>query len=180
MCAIASLLSGRCCLTGLDCGLPPLLAGTESPKCLCRWQPAPWQVSRGVCQATGRVHPTPAPPARQMIPIPAPNAGTSKFTALTYNLLADLYTSVGSRAQLWQCMADCQRAKHQAPPHPEHCAAGIWNSRLLPAGVRCVGSLPTAVGPTSSQLAFKRARPGPEFDLCTCTVCLNPSAAGLT
>eukprot|EP00891_Asterochloris_glomerata_P003815 jgi/Astpho2/3815/fgenesh1_pm.00062_%23_7_t len=51
------------------------------------------EVSRGVCQATGRVHPTPAPPARQMIPIPAPNTGTSKFTALTYNLLADLYTS---------------------------------------------------------------------------------------
>lgn len=68
-----------------------------------------------------------------MIPIPAPNAGTSKFTALTYNLLADLYTSVGGRAQLWWCMADCEalKAKHQAPSYPEHCAAGLKNNRLL-------------------------------------------------
>ena len=102
----------------------------RAPKCLCQWQPASWQVSRGVCQATGRVHPTPAPPARQMIPIPAPNAGTSKFTALTYNLLADLYTSVGGRAQLWKFMAACEAwwAKHQAPSYPEHCAAGHSHS----------------------------------------------------
>ena len=48
--------------------------------------------------STARVRPTPSPPKRALAPItPAPwNAqSTTRFTALTYNLLADLYATVG-------------------------------------------------------------------------------------
>ena len=46
--------------------------------------------------STGRVRPAPSTPARSVIPLPAPRGASpaGKFTALTYNLLADLYASV--------------------------------------------------------------------------------------
>ena len=48
--------------------------------------------------ATGRVRPVPLCPQRALIPLPPPRGGNpaGKFTALTYNLLADLYASVSS------------------------------------------------------------------------------------
>ena len=48
--------------------------------------------------STARVRPTPSPPKRTLAPIsPAPYTPQSanRFTALTYNLLADLYATVG-------------------------------------------------------------------------------------
>ena len=48
---------------------------------------------------TSRVRPTPSPPKRALVPVtPAPwNAkATDRFTALTYNLLADLYATVST------------------------------------------------------------------------------------
>ncbi len=48
--------------------------------------------------STARVRPTPSPPKRALAPIsPAPwtAQSTNRFTALTYNLLADLYATVG-------------------------------------------------------------------------------------
>lgn len=47
--------------------------------------------------ATARVRPAPSPPRRSLSPItPAPKniVSAGKFTALTYNLLADLYATV--------------------------------------------------------------------------------------
>ena len=47
--------------------------------------------------ATNRVRPAPSPPKRAFVPItPAPEnvVSAGKFTALTYNLLADLYATV--------------------------------------------------------------------------------------
>ena len=46
--------------------------------------------------STARVRPVPLCPQRALIPIPPPRGGNpaGKFTALTYNLLADLYASV--------------------------------------------------------------------------------------
>jgi hypothetical protein len=48
---------------------------------------------------TSRVRPTPSPPKRALLPVtPAPwNAkAADRFTALTYNLLADLYATVST------------------------------------------------------------------------------------
>lgn len=48
--------------------------------------------------STARVRPAPSPPKRSLAPIsPAPHTAQSanRFTALTYNLLADLYATVG-------------------------------------------------------------------------------------
>ena len=47
--------------------------------------------------STQRVRPTPSPPKRALAPVnPAPwnVQSTGRFTALTYNLLADLYATV--------------------------------------------------------------------------------------
>ena len=46
--------------------------------------------------ATARVRPAPLPPNRSLTPLPPPKnvVTTGKFTALTYNLLADLYATV--------------------------------------------------------------------------------------
>lgn len=45
---------------------------------------------------TARVRPVPLSPQRALIPLPTPRGSipAGKFTALTYNLLADLYASV--------------------------------------------------------------------------------------
>ncbi|KAA6417823.1 MAG: hypothetical protein FRX49_12246 [Trebouxia sp. A1-2] len=45
--------------------------------------------------STGRVRPVPLCPQRALVPVPPPRGGNpaGKFTALTYNLLADLYAS---------------------------------------------------------------------------------------
>lgn len=45
---------------------------------------------------TSRVRPAPTPPKRSMIPFASPQQSVvaGKFTALTYNVLADLYASV--------------------------------------------------------------------------------------
>lgn len=45
---------------------------------------------------TARVRPVPLSPQRALIPLPTPRGSSpaGKFTALTYNLLADLYASV--------------------------------------------------------------------------------------
>lgn len=47
---------------------------------------------------TARVRPVPLCPQRTLVPIPPPRGSNpaGKFTALTYNLLADLYASVRS------------------------------------------------------------------------------------
>ena len=46
--------------------------------------------------STSRVRPAPSPPKRSLTPVPPPKnvVTTGKFTALTYNLLADLYATV--------------------------------------------------------------------------------------
>ena len=46
--------------------------------------------------STARVRPAPSPPKRSLTPVPPPKnvVTTGKFTALTYNLLADLYATV--------------------------------------------------------------------------------------
>lgn len=47
---------------------------------------------------TSRVRPTPNPPCRQMVQMLPPTSQTypgSRFTVLSYNLLADLYAKVG-------------------------------------------------------------------------------------
>lgn len=46
--------------------------------------------------STARVRPEPSPPKRSLTPVPPPKnvVTTGKFTALTYNLLADLYATV--------------------------------------------------------------------------------------
>ena len=47
-----------------------------------------------------RVRPAPQPPSRELVPLPPPKgrplAPGGKFTLLTYNLLADLYATVGA------------------------------------------------------------------------------------
>lgn len=56
--------------------------------------------------ATNRVRPAPSPPKRAFVPItPAPKSVVSagKFTALTYNLLADLYATVRDISWLISC-----------------------------------------------------------------------------
>ena len=50
--------------------------------------------------ATARVRPAPSPPKRALTPISPPPknvVSAGKFTALTYNLLADLYATVRHR-----------------------------------------------------------------------------------
>ncbi len=77
--------------------------------------------------ATARVRPAPSPPKRALTPLPPPKAvvAAGKFTALTYNLLADLYATVRARRRLrpsHQRLA-CRRAPLLCLP------AGAW--RLL-------------------------------------------------
>ncbi|DBA89559.1 hypothetical protein WJX79_010338 [Trebouxia sp. C0005] len=54
--------------------------------------------------STGRVRPVPLCPQRALVPVPPPRGGNpaGKFTALTYNLLADLYASVDAHGHCCQ------------------------------------------------------------------------------
>ena len=70
--------------------------------------------------STARVRPAPSPPKRSLTPVPPPKnvVTTGKFTALTYNLLADLYATV--RRACSGCLA-CR-----------HCGSS-WGARCRPA-----------------------------------------------
>ncbi len=82
--------------------------------------------------ATARVRPAPSPPKRALTPLPPPKAvvAAGKFTALTYNLLADLYATVRARRRL---RPSHQRLACRRAPLLCSLAAG----RRLPAVRRC-------------------------------------------
>lgn len=70
--------------------------------------------SRILVSHTSRVRPTPNPPARQMVQMIPPTSQCypgSRFTIMSYNLLADLYAKVG----FFFCYApslDCKACMH--------------------------------------------------------------------
>ncbi len=64
--------------------------------------------------STGRVRPVPLCPQRALVPVPPPRGGNpaGKFTALTYNLLADLYASVSALCQVTELCSHSMRIQH--------------------------------------------------------------------
>lgn len=56
------------------------------------------EIGKTFTSATHRVRSAPQPPRRALVSLPAPKLSnsTGKFSVLTYNLLADLYTNVRS------------------------------------------------------------------------------------
>ena len=56
------------------------------------------EIGKTFTSATARVRLAPKLPKRSLIPLPAPKASTApgKFSVVTYNLLADLYTNVST------------------------------------------------------------------------------------
>lgn len=68
------------------------------------------QVGRTFSVRSERVRPAPQPPSRELVPLPPPKgrplAPGGKFTLLTYNLLADLYATVGAVTCL-RCCSQC-------------------------------------------------------------------------
>lgn len=54
------------------------------------------EIGKTFTSATARVRLAPKLPKRSLIPLPAPKTSTApgKFSVVTYNLLADLYTNV--------------------------------------------------------------------------------------
>jgi len=64
--------------------------------------------------STGRVRPVPLCPQRALVPVPPPRGGNpaGKFTALTYNLLADLYASVSTLRQLTGLCSHSMHIQH--------------------------------------------------------------------
>ena len=64
--------------------------------------------------STGRVRPVPLCPQRALVPVPPPRGGNpaGKFTALTYNLLADLYASVSALHQLTGLCSHSMHIQH--------------------------------------------------------------------
>ena len=123
------------------------------------------------------MRPVPLCPQRALVPVPPPRGGNpaGKFTALTYNLLADLYASVSTLCQLTELCSHgmhiqhlCSLDGHVNCPIPSLPAVNLrslvsshallWNEIpfvLLVAG-RCTWPLLPAVG---SILAVPQAEP---------------------
>ena len=66
--------------------------------------------------STARVRPVPLWPQRALVPVAPPRGGTAagKFTALTYNLLADLYASVSPASAALKAICMLYAQSHAA------------------------------------------------------------------